>query len=195
MRLRILVLVASALLSLVPALAFADDDAGDNDRAPVVLANAPTTAPATTADAEDGDQVIDRAHWCQTHAEACGTALAAHTDEIVAWCKAHADKCPADELKKALERVAQCTAHPKACAAAADDRADDKHEDRHEANADGKHEDRHEANADGKHEDRHEANADGGHEDHPAVTPSVGAMSHRPTAPTEAHHPTGEQQP
>jgi hypothetical protein len=140
MRLRLLLLTAAALLTLVPALAFADEDSsGDTDKEPVALttpvAAAPTTDQVTdrnehaeqvgdrTEHAEqvvdraehDGqvgdrneraDQVVDRAAWCQTHAEACATAVAAHTDEIVAWCKAHADKCPADELKKVLDHLA-----------------------------------------------------------------------------------------
>jgi hypothetical protein len=67
---------------------------------------------------EHADQVVDRAAWCQTHAEACATAVAAHTDEIVAWCKAHADKCPADELKKVLDHLALCRTQPKSCAVA-----------------------------------------------------------------------------
>jgi hypothetical protein len=129
MRLRLLLLTAAALLTLVPALAFADEDgSGDTDKEPVALttpvAAAPTTDQVTDRTEHDGqvgdrtehdgqvgdrtehaDQVVDRAAWCQTHAEACATAVAAHTDEIVAWCKAHADKCPADELKKVLDRL------------------------------------------------------------------------------------------
>jgi phage host-nuclease inhibitor protein Gam len=130
MRLRLLLLTATALLTLVPALAFADEDnGGDTDREPVALttpvAAAPTTDQVTdrtehadqvtdrtehadrvTDRTEHADQVVDRAAWCQTHAEACAAAITAHTDEIIAWCKAHADKCPADELKKVLDRLA-----------------------------------------------------------------------------------------
>ena len=120
MRLRLLLLTAAALLTLVPALAFADEDgSGDTDKEPVALttpvAAAPTTDQVTDrtehADlvvdrTEHAEQVVDRAAWCQTHAEACAAAITAHTDEIIAWCKAHADKCPADELKKVLDRLA-----------------------------------------------------------------------------------------
>ena len=120
MRLRLLLLTAAALLALVPALAFADEDgSGDTDKEPVALttpvAAAPTTDQVTDrsehADQvvdrnEHADQVVDRAAWCQTHAEACAAAITAHTEEIIAWCKAHADKCPADELKKVLDRLA-----------------------------------------------------------------------------------------
>ncbi len=120
MRLRLLLLTAAALLTLVPALAFADEDSsGDTDKEPVALttpvAAAPTTDQVTDRNEhadqvldrnEHADQVTDRAAWCQTHAEACAAAITAHTEEIIAWCKAHADKCPADELKKVLDRLA-----------------------------------------------------------------------------------------
>ncbi len=120
MRLRLLLLTAAALLTLVPALAFADEDSsGDTDKERVALttpvAAAPTTDQVTDrsehADqvgdrTEHADQVTDRAAWCQTHAEACAAAITAHTEEIIAWCKAHADKCPADELKKVLDHLA-----------------------------------------------------------------------------------------
>jgi len=69
------------------------------------VAAAPTTDQVTDR-TEHADQVVDRAAWCQTHAEACAAAITAHTEEIIAWCKAHADKCPADELKKVLDRLA-----------------------------------------------------------------------------------------
>jgi hypothetical protein len=208
MRLRLLVLFASALLALVPAFAFADDDnAGDNDREPVALttpvAAAPTTSAAPTTNAapptadtdenhadrgeraqngdeatdrgEHADQVVDRAMWCQTHAEACAAAISARTGEIVAWCKAHADKCPTDELKTVLDRLAQCAAQPKVCAAAIEARA---------------------AAADAK-EDAKDAKDDDKHEDRPAVTapriPTPRTTHHSAPSTTEVH--TEEQRP
>ncbi|HYR14602.1 MAG TPA: hypothetical protein VEQ67_10335, partial [Mycobacterium sp.] len=69
-------------MSLVPALAFADDDnSGGTDRAPVVLASAPPTAPTATADADD-----DHGTRCAAHPEACADQIANADAERVKFC-------------------------------------------------------------------------------------------------------------
>src|SRR5260221_11232306 len=64
MRLRLLLLTAAALLTLVPALAFADQDSsGDTDKEPVALTTPVAAAPTTdqvTDRTEHAAQVVDR---------------------------------------------------------------------------------------------------------------------------------------
>jgi len=136
MRLRLIVLVASALLSLVPALAFADDDSADSPR--VALTAAPSTAPTATADADDdrsrcaahpeacADQIAkadaERVKFCALHPEACADQVMDRAEDRAAWCQNHPEACAARHVDEAQERAAFCAAHPKACAAAAEHR-------------------------------------------------------------------------
>ena len=107
MRLRLLLLTAAALLTLVPALAFADEDnGGDTDKESVALttpfAAAPTTDQVTdrtehadqvTDRTEHADQVMDRAAWCQTHAAACAAAAGCGLSEEQATRAASSATC------------------------------------------------------------------------------------------------------